>query len=113
MPVNPIAGYNANYPSSQALLTPAPRNGSNTAGSGHAAERLSMKIKTSHSRSIALGSVLNVLDPASHSGDWRPCCPVQEVKRLLFVSQEARDKPALLGHGPTSDLLGAVVKVSA
>ena len=72
-----------------------------------------MKIKTSHSRSIALGSALNVPDPASHSGDWRPFCAVQEVKRPLFISQEARDKPALLGYEPTSDLLGAVVKVSA
>ena len=62
-----------------------------------------MKIKTSHSRSIALRSELNVPDPASHSDDWRPCCLVQEVKRPL----------SRVGHGPTSDLPGAVVKVSA
>ena len=62
-----------------------------------------MKIKTSHSRSIALGSALNVPDPARHSDDWRPCCPVQAVKRPLSP----------VGHGPTSDLFGAVVKVCA
>ena len=62
-----------------------------------------MKIKTSYSRSIALGSALNVPDPASHSDDWRPCCPVQKIKTPLLP----------VGHGPTSDLLGAIVKVSA